>query len=182
MLVTQYLMLNSLFQSWKGWSWEPFQNFGVATNSHSFPLHCSEGASSAPDNVLNKCPSMQQGDLGQNPALNRIQWDPSPLHRLWHCQWMHTCCYTLSQSAQSLGQKGRSAKAGTAWIFSFCSPVRAPLLLLPIPSAPLVPLCSTEGRRVVGTCPLLPGVLSDREDHKEILLYWEQESKGAERH
>lgn len=92
------LILRTISEFWGFWK--------VATDSHSFPLHCSEGASSAPDNVLSKCPSMQQGDLGQNPALNRIQWDPSPLHRLWHCQWMHTCCYTLSQSAQSLGQKG----------------------------------------------------------------------------
>lgn len=75
MLVTQYLMLHSLFQSWKGWSWEPFQNFGVSGKLQQIqilsPSHCSEGASSAPDNVLNKCSSMQEGELGQNPALNR---------------------------------------------------------------------------------------------------------------
>lgn len=122
------LILKTISEFWGFWKF--------ATNARSFPLHCSEGASPAPDNTLNKCSSMQQGELGQNPALNSIQWDPAPLHCLWHCQRMHMCCYTLYQSAQSLGQKGRSAEAGTAWILSFCSPVRAPLLLLPVHGAP----------------------------------------------
>lgn len=121
---------------------------------------------------------MQQGELGQNPALNSIQWDPAPLHCLWHCQRMHTYC-TLHQSAQSLGQNGRSAEAGTAQIFSLCSPVRAPLLLLPIPSAPLVPL-QHRGQEGAGHLPLLHGAQSDREGQKEILLYQVQEKKGAE--
>lgn len=92
----------------------------VATNAHSSPLHCAEGASPAPGNVLDRSSSMHRGELGWHPALNRIQWDPSPPHCLWDCQRMHMCCYTLYQSAQSLGQNRRSADAVTAWIFSFC--------------------------------------------------------------
>lgn len=92
----------------------------VATNGRSSSLYCTEDASPAPGNVLHRSSSMHQGELGWNPALNRIQWDPSPLQHLWDCQRMHMCCYTLYQSAQSLGQKRRSADAVTAWIFSFC--------------------------------------------------------------
>lgn len=173
MQVTQYLMPNSvsklksltvktISEFWGFWKF--------AINANSFTFYCSEGASPAPDNVLNKCSGVQQAELGQNPALNSIQWDPSPLHCLWHFQRMHMCCYTLYQSAQSLGQNRRSTEAGTAWIFSFCSPVWAPLLLLPISSAPLVLFSSTEGRRLVGTCSLLHGAQSDREGQEEILL------------
>lgn len=147
-LVTQYLMPNSLFQSWKVWYWKPFQNFGVSVklqHMHVLSLsHCSEGAPPAPGNALNKSSSMQQGELEQHPV--------GSITSLWHCQGMHTCCCTLHQTAQSLGQNGRSAEAGTPWIFSSCSPVRAPLLLLPIPSAPL---CSTEGRRAPAPCSMV---------------------------
>lgn len=166
------LIVKTISEFWGFWKF--------AINANSFTLCCSEGASPAPDNVLNKCSGVQQAELGQNPALNSIQWDLSPLHCLWHCQRMNMCCYTLYQSAQSLGQNRRSTEAGTAWIFSVCSSLWAPLLLLPICSAPLVLPCSTEGRRVVGTCSLLYGAQSDRKGQEEILLYQEQESKGAE--
>lgn len=55
------------------------------------------------------------------------------------------------------------------WIFASCSPVRAPLLLLPIPGAPLVLLCSTEGRSGVGTHALSYGAQGEREGQEEKL-------------
>lgn len=107
----------------------------VATNARSCLLHCTEDASPAPGNVPDRSPSMHGGELGCNPALNRIQWDPW-LQHLRVCQRMHMCCYTLYQSAQSLGQNRRSADTGTAWIFSFCELVTASLLLHLTPGVP----------------------------------------------
>lgn len=120
---------------------------------------------------------MQQGELGQNPALNSIQWDPAPLHCLWHCQRMHTCCYALYQSAQSLGQKGRNAEAGTAWILSFCSPVRAPCCSCPFP---VLHWCCSAAQRAGGWWAPAPCYMVLKVTGKEILLYQEQERKGAD--
>lgn len=121
------LILKTTSEFWGFWKFP--------TNACSVPLPCSEGASPAPDNIpsVHQCSKESLGKIQCS-----IQWDPSSLHCLWHCQRMHMCSHTLHQAAQTLEQGGKSAEAGTAWIFSFCSPVRAPLLLLPIPGAPLV--------------------------------------------
>lgn len=51
------LTLKTISEFWGFWE--------VATPAHSFPFHCSEGASPAPDNVLNKFSSLQQGEPGR---------------------------------------------------------------------------------------------------------------------
>lgn len=160
------MILKTISEFWSFWKFP--------TNACSVPLHCFEGASPAPDNIPKKCSSMQQGELGQSPTLSSIHHPCTVCGTArgcvaTHCTWLHS-------PWGKVGTVLRQEQLG----FSHSVHLAGPHCC----SCPFLVLlgCCSEGRAQEGGghLPPLHGAQSGRKGQEEILLYQEQESKGAE--
>lgn len=182
MWVTQYLMPDWQFQSWKAWSWKQFQNFGVYGNLQQ--MHILSPSTALKVHLLLQI-------MYQQVFINaaRRAWAESSTEQHPVGSSTTALSVALPEDAHVLHTAPVCTVPGAKWeecwgrnssdfltLFTCQGPTAAPAhSQCSIGATP-----QHRGQEDGGHLPLLHGAQSDREGQKEILLYQVQEKKGAE--